>query len=75
MAEEKEIEAIGGKTREAKSTRVYDAAEIIGRALDFKFFHPCVLSPEEHPFGIQGAVLNAGTLKGRNKMRELLRRC
>jgi hypothetical protein len=74
VADEKEVEAIAGKTREARSTRMYDAAEIIGRALDFKLFQPCVLDPAEHEFGIQGAVLGASTLKARNKMRELLRR-
>ena len=74
VAEEKEVDKIVAKTREAKSTKAYDCIELIGRVLSFELLSPAVLEPEDHEWGLRTQIHAAATLKQRKKMEEMLRR-
>ncbi len=72
-SEEKEVDKIVSKTREAKSTKAYDCIELIGRVLSFELFSPAVLEPEDHEWGLRAQIHAAATLKQRKRMEEMLR--
>jgi U3 small nucleolar RNA-associated protein 20 len=74
VGEEKEVDKIVSKTREAKSTKAYDCIELIGRVLSFELFSPAVLEPEDHEWGLRAQIHAAATLKQRKRMEEMLRR-
>ena len=74
IAEEKEVDKIVSKTREAKSSKAYDCMELVGKVLSFELLTSCVLEPEDHDWGLRAHIHAAASLKQRKKMEEMLRR-
>jgi len=74
IAEEKEVDKIVAKTREAKNSKAYDCMELVGKVLSFDLLSPAILDPEMHEWGLRKQIHEANTLKQRKKMEEMLRR-